>query len=261
MDAAGFHAAAEKLSVCSNGQWTVQHQQHRHTCTTNACSQLLPQPYLRRLLHTRCSTDCSVVHISSSDLDDILLEESAEDEDPACYQQKPTQRISSSHRAFLPSHVVEWIFDIVYSDIWGCPVLYFTATNLHGMQLSMSDMAVALGRSTLLHTQDLNMDLGLDLGLGLTNSTPQNVVWDTVISMQDHPIHLLPCWVLHPCNTVKAMRELVVPEMSDLQCLVLWLSMGSRILDIIDLIDSKTAYSSAHKPDGAARSGGKASPV
>lgn len=82
-----------------------------------------------------------------------------------------------------------WIFSIVYSHTWLCPVLYFTITGPDGSALLSRDSVVRILSS--FHDQNP--------GSGDT--------WEFV-SMEEHPIFGVPAFTLHPCRTTERLNLL-----------------------------------------------------
>jgi Autophagocytosis associated protein, active-site domain len=82
-----------------------------------------------------------------------------------------------------------WIFSIVYSHTWLCPVLYFTITGPDGSALLSRDSVVRILSS--FHDQNP--------GSGGT--------WEFV-SIEEHPILGVPAFILHPCRTTERLNLL-----------------------------------------------------
>lgn len=95
---------------------------------------------------------------------------------------------------------IEWSFSVVYSHVWGVPVLYFRVQYLNGIPLSRS--------------QVLNILIG-GIGDSIENKgTHEDAIeeddgWNFV-SYEEHPITGVPSFFLHPCQTSKRLHLLMI---------------------------------------------------
>ncbi|KAL7574936.1 hypothetical protein ACA910_010760 [Epithemia clementina (nom. ined.)] len=82
-----------------------------------------------------------------------------------------------------------WHFSIVYSHTFQCPILYFRVDHLNGAAETSRDMIVK----------------------SLSSQHHQNHVEDTweFVSVEEHPIHKSPYFILHPCQTQERMKILM----------------------------------------------------
>merc|ERR1719245_400036 len=74
--------------------------------------------------------------------------------------------------------IMEWNLSVVYSETWNVPVLYFRVQYLDGRVCS---------RDTILLLIQLK---------------------DDFVSEEEHPIHGVPCFFLHPCQTHDCLQLL-----------------------------------------------------
>ncbi|KAI8915135.1 hypothetical protein BC831DRAFT_398940 [Entophlyctis helioformis] len=172
---------------------------------------------------------------------DLALDDSLDvHHDQADYYQSADPTTARS-----PPRLLSWRFDVVHSAVWACPVLYFVVSDESGVPLTLDEMAAASPA----------------LGFKSNGSVFETVLSQTVSTRptqrharQDHPVTLTPVWFVHPCQTSVVMGELA-PSMGECQSaelarqspadqqlaavryLVLWLSVTSRLLGFIDLID------------------------
>ena len=84
----------------------------------------------------------------------------------------------------------EWSFDVLYSPVWGVPVLYFQVQNSDGSILSRNEVLNLLNRSC----DDSHEDS-----------------WN-FISQEEHPATGIPTFFLHPCQTSLRLRTLLMNE-------------------------------------------------
>uniref|UniRef100_A0A7S2YGH4 Ubiquitin-like-conjugating enzyme ATG10 n=1 Tax=Entomoneis paludosa TaxID=265537 RepID=A0A7S2YGH4_9STRA len=82
-----------------------------------------------------------------------------------------------------------WIFSIVYSDVWECPVLYF--------RVEAQDGALVTSREHIVQILKLEHY--------------QNEVEDSweFVSYDEHPVDGLPSFFLHPCQTRERVKTLL----------------------------------------------------
>lgn len=114
------------------------------------------------------------------------------------------------------SVVLVWRFSVVYSHIWQCPVLYFTASLSSGQLLSRSQTLQEIE-----HYQNENMESD----------------WN-FLSYEEHPTDRSPHCFLHPCRTVDRM-SLALQQMSPHGGSI---STGEKLLSWMSMVLPSVGY-------------------
>jgi len=121
---------------------------------------------------------------------------------------------------------IEWKFSIVYSHVWGVPVLYFEVHMLDGQPLPRDRLLRHLNRlSSSLSSPSPSWHSTHSSPMSTTQSTTANLVehnkeicnddhaieehW-TFVSYEEHPITGIPSFFLHPCQTSKRLQLVLV---------------------------------------------------
>jgi Autophagocytosis associated protein, active-site domain len=120
---------------------------------------------------------------------DLFVDESVLDDADAFEGQ--IKEAASSSSSVRDDYAIEtvWIFTIVYSHTWMCPVLYFNITGPDGSALLSRDSVVRIVCS--FHDQNPGSE----------------DTWEFV-SMEEHPIFGAPAFMLHPCRTAERLNVL-----------------------------------------------------
>lgn len=115
--------------------------------------------------------------------------------------------------------------DIIYSDSYRVPVLYFLLHNLPPVKSRSIDSVYELLVPGHLHASA--KAVGVMGGIGMTVSTTQamSIGMLTLGIHQNHPFTDMPCFWVHPCNTARAMCDIlggIKGETTPLEYLVIW---------------------------------------
>ncbi|EPQ59293.1 hypothetical protein GLOTRDRAFT_70600 [Gloeophyllum trabeum ATCC 11539] len=119
---------------------------------------------------------------------------------------------------------------IVYSPTFQVPVLYFTVHDSHGTPLCLGDLI----QTSLFKPDSLPPSEITSFGL-----SPESSPFP-MLSQGDHPTLGTPCWYLHPCETPKAVGEIMAeiqrPEWTQAEYLTQWLRTWFAVLSgVVDL--------------------------
>jgi hypothetical protein len=89
--------------------------------------------------------------------------------------------------------LVEWSFSIVFSDLWNVPVLWFDARYMNGKQVQREDILQLFNYTEKNNNEENRQDEDTN------NVVPASY---SFISIEEHPITVLPSYFFHPCGTV-----------------------------------------------------------
>lgn len=101
--------------------------------------------------------------------------------DPALYNPEENAKDTNS------DEWIEWHFTVVYSHIWGMPILYFDVYSSQGQALSRNEV--------------LNLLAG-------RNNINQSDQWN-FLSQEEHPLTGNPSFFLHPCETANRLNVIL----------------------------------------------------
>ncbi|KIY73684.1 hypothetical protein CYLTODRAFT_416714 [Cylindrobasidium torrendii FP15055 ss-10] len=116
----------------------------------------------------------------------------------------------------IPPHActsLTWRQYVAYSDTFHVPVFYFSVHDANGSPLSLLELI----QTSIFRAELQTGTQKTDFGLSRAGST------FPLLSQGDHPTLGIPCWYLHPCETGRAVAELLgEDDSSALRWLEMW---------------------------------------
>ncbi|KAK2466154.1 hypothetical protein APHAL10511_001796 [Amanita phalloides] len=111
---------------------------------------------------------------------------------------------------------------VVYSATFQVPTFYFTMNSSQGAPLSLDDiLCTTLLRASAFEGTE-------NRGFGLT--PPMSSI--PLVSQGEHPSLGTPCWYLHPCETAKAVEELVAEKGPGADVIETWLVVVGHAVEL-----------------------------